>query len=414
MGETKNIADFRADSNNIMESKSGFQATKRPIFSIITPVFNHQNYIGYMIESVLGQDFESYELILVDDFSSDDSVGVIKSYIDSNKVIESAIKDNKKLQNLDSNANKIKLIRHEYNRGINAAINTAFTHSSGEYLIFCGGDDMLESNILTRINSIINDIKRSQKREIIALECELNIIDENNNITRERHFEIAERLAVLHRMFLISACLTSTGLVINRSYFEKMYPLPLAMCNHQDTYMQAKLCLWGEVDFIKEKFVRYRQAKNHQSISNIRLNATIVRENYEVDSIMQVYLDFFLESKNVTFLKEIFAKEIERTNIQPHENAIEFFLGRMALESSDVPRQFWGYHTIMNVYNDEAKSAVIRELYGFTFKDLVALSTLFKDEKSAKLRKKYLQYRKRFNIMIILCLLIAVLFFIFV
>ncbi|MWV61540.1 glycosyltransferase [Helicobacter saguini] len=345
-----------------------------PKFSIISPVYNHEKYVGFMIDSVLSQDFKDFELIIVDDFSSDNSLGEISKYKDS----------------------RIKLFKHEYNMGINAGLNTAFKNSSGEYLIFLGGDDILETNILSRIKEIIES-----KNDIVALECELHIIDENNQIYREWHFDYHNRLDILRRMFFVAACLTSTGLTIKREYFAKMYPLPLGICNHQDTFMQIKLFLYGEVDLIKEKFVRYRQTREHKSISNIRVPATINRENYEVDSIMQVYLDYFLESKDLELLEKMFDKEIQSTGIKPYIDTIEFFLGRMALESSESCREFWGYHTIMNVYNDLKKQEIIREKYNFTFKDLVALSNLYKDSKFDTIKRKYLGYRKRFNMMII-------------
>lgn len=106
-----------------------------PKFSILTPTFNHEKYIGHLIESVLSQDFTDYELIIVDDASSDNALSVINSYVDS----------------------KIKLIVHDFNKGINAALNTAFENSSGEYMIFCAGDDMLEDNALSNINKILDE-----------------------------------------------------------------------------------------------------------------------------------------------------------------------------------------------------------------------------------------------------------------
>ncbi|WP_039872494.1 glycosyltransferase family 2 protein, partial [Helicobacter canadensis] len=75
-----------------------------PKISILTPSFNHEKYIGFFLQSVLGQTFQNFELIIVDDCSWDKNLEEIKKFKDE----------------------RIKLIRHDYNKGINAALNTAF------------------------------------------------------------------------------------------------------------------------------------------------------------------------------------------------------------------------------------------------------------------------------------------------
>jgi glycosyltransferase involved in cell wall biosynthesis len=72
--------------------------------SILCPSFNHQRFIAEHIKSVLNQSFKDFELIIVDDCSTDDNVAEINKFKDP----------------------RIKLIKHEFNKGINAALNTAF------------------------------------------------------------------------------------------------------------------------------------------------------------------------------------------------------------------------------------------------------------------------------------------------
>ena len=62
----------------------------------------------------------------MDDCSTDRNVEEIKKFKDS----------------------RIKLIVHTFNQGINASLNTAFKHSSGEFLVFCASDDKLYPNAL--------------------------------------------------------------------------------------------------------------------------------------------------------------------------------------------------------------------------------------------------------------------------
>ena len=102
--------------------------------SILCLSFNHQRFIADHIKSVLNQSFEDFELVIVDDCSTDDNVVEINKFKDP----------------------RIKLIRHDFNRGINAAINTAFENASGKYLLLAG-DDSLEPNALEIIVKELNN-----------------------------------------------------------------------------------------------------------------------------------------------------------------------------------------------------------------------------------------------------------------
>ncbi|ECB9992287.1 glycosyltransferase family 2 protein, partial [Campylobacter jejuni] len=103
--------------------------------SILTPCFNHEKYVSYFLQSVLEQSFSDFELIIVDDCSSDNSTKEIQKFKDP----------------------KIKLIKHEFNKGINATLNTAFENSNGEYIVFCASDDILEKNALEIIYKTFKD-----------------------------------------------------------------------------------------------------------------------------------------------------------------------------------------------------------------------------------------------------------------
>lgn len=89
--------------------------------SIITPSYNSSNFIKRTINSVCNQTFQHWELIIVDDCSTDDSRSIIKSYV-----------------NQDS---RIKLICLEKNSGVATARNTAIDHAKGDYIAFLDSDD---------------------------------------------------------------------------------------------------------------------------------------------------------------------------------------------------------------------------------------------------------------------------------
>lgn len=92
---------------------------KKPKVSVIIPTHNRSYLIGRAISSVLDQSFQDFELIVIDDASTDNTEAVVKSFNDE----------------------RIKYIRHNINKGGGAARNTGITASIGEYITFLDDDD---------------------------------------------------------------------------------------------------------------------------------------------------------------------------------------------------------------------------------------------------------------------------------
>lgn len=94
--------------------------------SIIIPIFKVESYIADCINSVLSQDYQNLEIILVDDASPDDSVSIAKAIVD-----------------LSPRKMAYTIVRHDNNRGLSAARNTGIETATGDYLYFLDSDDTL-------------------------------------------------------------------------------------------------------------------------------------------------------------------------------------------------------------------------------------------------------------------------------
>jgi len=97
------------------------------LFSIVMPNYNNSNYIKEAINSVLNQTYENWELIIVDDSSTDNSI----------KIIEKFLKDK-----------RIKLIKLKRNKGVSFVSNIAIDNSSGDLIGILDSDDVLNENAL--------------------------------------------------------------------------------------------------------------------------------------------------------------------------------------------------------------------------------------------------------------------------
>lgn len=99
----------------------------KPLVSIIIPNYNKEKYLDKCLKSILDQSYENYEVIIVDDASTDSSVSIIEKYIN----------------------NKIKLIKLNENKGIAYARNIGLKNSKGRMICFLDSDDYWNQDKLT-------------------------------------------------------------------------------------------------------------------------------------------------------------------------------------------------------------------------------------------------------------------------
>ena len=134
--EPQNIAQARylLGKNPLQKQQD---KVENPLFSIIVPIYNVERYLEQCIESVLVQDYQNYELILVDDGSPDNSIDICTKYA-------------KQYSNI--------VFVHKINGGLSDARNVGIKIARGEYLMFLDSDDYWEgTSILSDLQKIINE-----------------------------------------------------------------------------------------------------------------------------------------------------------------------------------------------------------------------------------------------------------------
>jgi len=111
-----------------MEASKESQVVNNPIISIILPVYNGELYIRSAIESILSQSLGNYELIIIDDGSTDNSIKFIRSYSDD----------------------RIKIISHKKNFGLIATLNHGLAIAKGDYIGRMDQDDLSDPKRLEK------------------------------------------------------------------------------------------------------------------------------------------------------------------------------------------------------------------------------------------------------------------------
>lgn len=122
--------------------------------SVIVPVYNIEKYLSKCVESVLGQTYGNFELILVDDGSTDSSGNICDCFSEQDKRI---------------------IVIHKKNGGLSSARNAGLDIAKGEYVIFVDGDDYVDSKMIETL------LKASMDYDVNLVMCNYVHVDEKGN-----------------------------------------------------------------------------------------------------------------------------------------------------------------------------------------------------------------------------------------
>lgn len=132
-------------------------------FSIVVPVYNVEKYIRKCLESILRQSYDNFEVIIVDDGSTDESYKIIDEYVQKDSRFKSFKKKN---------------------GGLSDARNYGMNYVTGDYLLFVDSDDYIAEDLLLNLKNIL-DVKTVDLVAFNSIVC-----DDDENIISKR--DVAE------------------------------------------------------------------------------------------------------------------------------------------------------------------------------------------------------------------------------
>ena len=218
-----------------------------PQFSIIVPIYNIGKYIEKCIDSILMQSFCNYELILVNDGSTDNSLEKIYKYKVDNRIT----------------------IISKKNGGLSSARNEGIKHAKGEYIMFIDGDDFLaDGNCLNDLAKILKDSKPDVIQYVMSQYFEKNnkVIDGKQlpNTNTNSKTKVLDELNK-SSLISVSACdkIVKTSIIKKEKiFFEKKL-----LCEDIDWSLR----LYNKINTIKllnRRIYIYRQQREGSISSN--------------------------------------------------------------------------------------------------------------------------------------------------
>lgn len=159
----------------------------KPTISVVMSVYNGERYLREAIDSILGQTFEDFEFIIINDASTDGSDGIIKKYDDP----------------------RIVLVYNEKNRGLTKSLNIGLEKACGKYIARMDADDVSLPQRFTRQVDFLNDYQ-----DHIAVGTFAHIIDAQGEFYREMPMPVTHEDVLI---WLLQNCSIVHGSVMFRN-----------------------------------------------------------------------------------------------------------------------------------------------------------------------------------------------------
>ncbi len=244
----------------------------KPFFSIIIPLYNKENYILDTLNSVLNQSFANFEIIIIDDGSTDNGYKIV-----------SQIKDD-----------RIKLFKQK-NLGVSITRNVGVKKSKGKYIALIDADDLWYENHLKELKKQINLFPKA------ALFCNNYeiIYNKNKKSNAVLNFEYKKEPLIVKDYFkasIINSVAWTSAVSFSKEKFNKIGGFNEKLITGQDLDLWIRFALNHNVSFNPSITISYRFNVNN-SLSKKELNEiryvfiNSFSEHEKLNKSLKLYLD---------------------------------------------------------------------------------------------------------------------------
>lgn len=196
-------------------------------FSVIVPLYNKSYSLKRCVDSVLAQAHSNFELVIVNDGSTDNSLAVVFSLYE--KEIDSGL---------------IKVLDQK-NQGVSCSRNNGVKLAKSEYVCFLDADDEWENDFLQKMNALINDFPKA------ILYCLAHKVSKKNNspIKPKHGLSDAHRgyVSDFFKSSSIGSVANSSKVCVKKNDFISLGGFPVGVVAGEDLYLWIMLALNGKV-----------------------------------------------------------------------------------------------------------------------------------------------------------------------
>jgi glycosyltransferase involved in cell wall biosynthesis len=215
---------------------------KMPLVSVIIPVKNAGKFVGAAIKSIVDQTYKNWEMIIVDDGSTDKTGKILKKFAKKDK--------------------RITVITHDISKGIGASLNLALTKTKGLFIARMDGDDVSLPN---RLAVQVHFLQKNPK--VVAVGGQAEMIDGEGEIFAFKHFPTDPQK--LREMIMWMVPIQHPIMMARASAYKKCH-YDESYATAEDVEMFMQLLQYGEFGNVSEVVYQYRKADTSNGYHNLK------------------------------------------------------------------------------------------------------------------------------------------------
>lgn len=235
-----------------------------PRVSIVLPCWNGERFLEQSIKSILNQSFKDWELIIVNDCSTDNSPKIAEEYAKKDK--------------------RIRVIHNKVNKKLPATLNVGFSHAKGEYFTWTSDDNIAKPNWLSVLVDYLD-----KHSDVDMVSATMDYIDEDNNLL----FKVYPQKTPLT---LTYKCNVGAAFMYRKTIADKIGGYDENTFCAEDYDYWCRIALNGVLKYIPDNIYMYRT--NSQSLTALQKpkileKTTYIQKKYKQDFIKRFNLKYW-------------------------------------------------------------------------------------------------------------------------
>lgn len=286
-----------------------------PLVSVIMPAYNAEKFIGEAISSIVKQTYENFELIIVEDASTDNTLAEIKKFKDQ----------------------RIKLLCNEKNKGISYSTNRGIELSQGKYIALLDDDDIAE---LDRLRLQVAYLEEHEDIDILG--GRYSEIDEEGNVIHYHNIPRNNPKYIKAMLLFHFMDFANGSIMMRKEFLEKNHLRFQENCyGMQDFRLYIESSKIGNISSIEQFVMRHRIHEKNETKRRKNENG---KERAETFASFQKYSleksGFSLESDELDLFTRVFA-EVGVCNSLEEWNSIYTLFKKMLRQAKEMEIDYY-------------------------------------------------------------------------
>lgn len=236
-----------------------------PKISVIVPVYNTEKYLHRCVDSILAQTFTDFELLLIDDGSTDSSGAICDEYAQKDSRVR---------------------VFHKKNGGVSSARNLGLDNAKGEWISFVDSDDWIELSMLDEVYKKVCE----SCSDIVFVDININFPNNKNQYYESFRWKYTPQDSL--KTYLKQSRLCPCWALIRRSIIEiNKIRFPENLTIYEDFYTMVRIVYKSAVIGQIEKTLYNYRMQNSSAIHTIQQERILINQQWAYSSILNFFED---------------------------------------------------------------------------------------------------------------------------